>query len=149
MIIDSNFSDNSLTRTFNAKPTLETFSLSAQENAIDKIWGVTTLTNISNTDIIGCSEGNYTPSEVLPKNNLLLNINKIAQHYDLILIERAALDTHADSKELSKFVDGIITVFSSKGVIGEVDKESMHFLKTGTGNKFIGAILNSVSRRFA
>jgi len=145
LIIDSNFSDNSLTRTFNAKPTLETFSLSAQENAIDKIWGITTLTNISNTDIIGCSEGNYTPSEILPKNNLLLNINKIAQHYDLILIEGSALNTHADSKELSKFVEGIITVFSSKGAIREIDKESMQFLKTGTGNKFIGAVLNSVS----
>jgi succinoglycan biosynthesis transport protein ExoP len=148
LIIDSNFSDNSLTRTFNAKPTLEAFSLNGQDNAIDKIWGVTTLTNISNTDIIGCNEGNYTPSEVLPKNNLLLNIHKIAQHYDFILIEGAALNTHADSKELSKFAEGIIAVFSSKDVIREIDKESMHFLKSGTGNKFIGAILNNVNEEY-
>ena len=148
LIIDANFSDNSLTKTFNAKPTLETFSLNGQDNAIDKIWGVTTLTNISNTDIIGCNEGNYTPSEVLPKNNLLLNIHKIAQHYDFILIEGAALNTHADSKELSKFVEGIIAVFSSKDAIREIDRESMHFLKAGTGNKFIGAILNNVNQEF-
>jgi succinoglycan biosynthesis transport protein ExoP len=148
LIIDANFSANSLTRTFNAKPTLETFSLNGQDNAIDMIWGVTTLTNIGNTDIIGCNEGNYTPSEVLPKNNLLLNIHKIAQHYDFILIEGAALNTHADSKELSKFADGIIAVFSSKDVIREIDRESMHFLKTNTGNKFIGAVLNNVNKEY-
>ncbi len=148
LIIDSNFSDNSLTRTFSAKPTLETFSLNVQDNAIDKIWGVTTLTNISNTDIIGCNEGNYTPSEILPKNNLLLNIHKIAQHYDFILIEGAALNNHADSKELSKFAEGIITVFSSKEVIREIDKESIQFLKNGTGNKLIGAVLNNVEEEY-
>jgi len=148
LIIDSNFSDNSLTKSFGAKPTLETFSLSAQDNAIDKIWGVTTLTNISNTDIIGCNEGNYTPSEILPKNNLLLNIHKVAQHYDFIFIEGAALNSHADSKELSKFAEGIIAVFSSKDVIREIDKESIQFLKTGTGNKFIGAVLNIVNEEF-
>jgi Mrp family chromosome partitioning ATPase/uncharacterized protein involved in exopolysaccharide biosynthesis len=148
LIIDANFSNNTLTKSFGAKPTLETFNLSAQDNAIDKIWGITTLTNISNTDIIGCNEGNYTPSEILPKNNLLANINKIAQHYDFILIEGSALNTHADSKELSKFVEGIIAVFSSKDVLREIDQESIQFLKTGTGNKFIGAILNNVSEEF-
>jgi polysaccharide biosynthesis transport protein len=148
LIIDSNFSDNSLTRTFNAKPTLETFSLNSQDNAIDKIWGVTSLTNISNTDIIGCNEGNYTPSEILPKNNLFLNIHKIAQHYDFILIEGAALNNHSDCKELSKMVEGIVAVFSSKNSLNELDKESINFLKNNTGNKFIGAVLNNVSEDF-
>jgi Mrp family chromosome partitioning ATPase/uncharacterized protein involved in exopolysaccharide biosynthesis len=148
LIIDANFSDNSLTRTFSAKPALETFSLGSQDNAIDKIWGITTLTNISNTDIIGCNEGNYTPSEVLPKNNLLMNIQKIAQHYDIIFIEGAALNTHADSKELSKFADGIVTVVSSKDIIRETDKESIQFLKNHTGNKFVGAVLNNVNEEF-
>ena len=148
LIIDANFSDNSLTRTFNAKPTLETFSLNSQDNAIDKIWGVTSLTNISNTDIIGCNEGNYTPSEILPKNNLFLNIHKIAQHYDFILIEGAALNNHSDCKELSKMVEGIIAVFSSKNSLTELDKESINFLKNNTGNKFIGAVLNNVSEEF-
>ncbi|HVM89344.1 MAG TPA: Wzz/FepE/Etk N-terminal domain-containing protein [Puia sp.] len=148
LIIDSNFSNNSLTKAFDAKPMLESFTLSSQENPVDKVWGVTTLTNISNTDIIGCNEGNYTPSEILPKNNLLLNISKIAQHYDFIFIEGAALNHHADSKELSKFVEGVIAVFSSKDVIREIDRESIHFLKTGAGNKFIGVILNNVNEEF-
>jgi len=145
LLIDTNFSNNSLTQKFSAKPTLENFNLSLQDNAIDKIWGITTLTDIINTDIIGCNEGNYTPSEVLPKNNLLINLNKIAQHYDFIFMEGAALADHADSKELSKYAEGIIAVFSAKNSLGERDKESIHFLKTNTGNKFIGTILNKVN----
>jgi polysaccharide biosynthesis transport protein len=145
LLIDTNFSNNSLTQKFAAKPTLENFNLSLQDNAIDKIWGITTLTDIINTDIIGCNEGNYTPSEVLPKNNLLINLNKIAQHYDFIFMEGAALADHADSKELSKYAEGIITVLSAKNSLGERDKESIQFLKTNTGNKFIGTVLNKVN----
>ncbi len=145
LLIDTNFSNNTLTRQFSAKPTLETFSMNSQENAIDKIWGITTLTSITNTDIVGCNEGNYTPSEILPKNNLLTNLNKVAQHYDFIFLEGAALNNHADSKELSKYVDGIIAVFSAKNSLGEIDKESLQFL-TNSKDKFIGAVLNNVDK---
>ena len=144
LLIDTNFSNNSLTQKFNAKPTLENFNLNVQDNAIDKIWGITTLTDIINTDVIGCSEGNYTPSEILPKNNLLLNLNKISQHYDFIFMEGAAFADHADSKELSKYAEGIVTVLSAKNSIGERDKESIQFLKTSTGNKYLGSVLNNV-----
>lgn len=147
LLIDANFSNNTLTKKFSAKPTLEYFSLNGQDNAIDKIWGITTLTNIINTDIIGCNEGNYTPMEILPKNNLLMNLGKVAQHYDYILLEAAALNTHADSKELAKYVDGIITVFSARNSFGEIDKESMRFLKD-TGDKFIGTVLNNVDENY-
>ena len=144
LLIDTNFSHNSLTQKFGAKATLENFNLGAQDNAIDKIWGITTLTDINNTDVIGCSEGNYTPSEILPKNNLLVNLTKIAQHYDFIFMEGAALADHSDSKELSKYAEGIITVLSAKNGLGERDRESIHFLKTSTGNKYIGTVLNKV-----
>ena len=144
LLIDANFSNNTLTRKFSAKPTLESFSLGLQDNATDKIWGITTLTDIVNVDVIGCNEGNYTPAEVLPKNNLLFNLHKVGQHYDFIFIEGAALDSHADSKELSKYADGIVIVYSAKNSLGEIDKESIQFLNNGTNNKFIGAILNNV-----
>jgi polysaccharide biosynthesis transport protein len=143
LLIDANFSNNYLTREFSAKPALETFSLSNNENAMDKIWSVTTLTSITNTDIIGCNVGNYTPSEILPNNNLIENLDKVIQHYDFILMEGAALNNHADSKELAAYADGIIAVFSAKNATGETDKESIEFLK-GTKDKFIGAVLNNV-----
>ncbi len=145
LLIDANFSNNTLTRDFSAKPTLETFSMGSQDG-VDKIWGITTLTNITNVDIIGCDEGNYTPSEVLPKNHLLNNLDKLKQHYDFILIEAAALNYHADSKELSEYVDGIVLVFSAPNTINEIDRESLGFLRDNK-NKFIGAVLNNVDEQ--
>ena len=143
LLIDANFSNNTLTREFSAVPTLENFHLNGQDNGMDKIWGITTLTSITNTDIVGCGEGNYTPSEILPPNNLFSNINKIVQHYDFILIEGAALNDHADSRELAEYAEGIVAVFSAKNSIHESDKEAIQFLNT-SGNKFIGVVLNMV-----
>ena len=69
-------------------------------------------------DVIGCEEGNYTPSEILPKDNLLLHVAKLKDNYDFILIEGAALNSHADSKELTDFVEGLVGVFFGKKYIG-------------------------------
>lgn len=146
LLVDANFSNNTLTREFAAKPTLESFSMNGHDNGIEKIWGITTLTSITNTDIIGCDEGNYTPSEILPKNNLLANLDKVVHHYDFIFLEGAALNTHADSKEISEYVDGIVGVFSAKNGIGEMDKEAIHFFRIND-SKFIGAVLNNVDEQ--
>ena len=92
---------------------------------------------------MGCTEGNYTPAEVLPRHNLLENLPRIADKYDFIFVEGASLNVHADSKELSKYVDGIIVVFSARSVMKQVDKEAVYYLK-GTHEKFMGAVLNYV-----
>ena len=145
LLIDANFSNNTLTRDFSAKPTLVTFSMKGQET-VEKIWNITTVTQITNVDVIGCEEGNYTPSEILPKNNLLDHLDKFRQHYDYILIEGAALNSHADSKELTDFVEGVVIVFSARNSLGENDRESIEFLKHHR-NKFIGAVLNNVDEQ--
>jgi len=141
LLIDCNFSHNTLTHDFSAKPTLASFSMNGQEN-IEKVWDITTVTNITNVDVIGCDEGNYSPSEILPPNNLLVHLDKLKHHYDYVLIEGAALNTHADSKELTDFVEGIVVVFSAKSTLQETDRESITFLK-GNRNKLIGAVLNN------
>jgi Mrp family chromosome partitioning ATPase len=103
-------------------------------------------TKIAHVDVIGCEEGNYTPSEVLPKNNLLEHLGRLKDRYDFILIEGAALNSHADSKELTEFVDGVVLVFSAKNNLMETDRESIAFLKNNRG-KFIGAVLNNVDEQ--
>lgn len=143
LLIDSNFSNNTLTRKYEAKPTLEEFSVNGEKNPVEKFWKITTVTRIPNVDLVGCNEGNYTPAEILPKNNLLDNLRVVSDHYDYVFIEGAALNNHADSKELSKYVDGIVSVFSSKSVIRQTDKDSIQFLKK-TGDKYVGAVLNGV-----
>ncbi len=143
LLIDTNFSNNSLTQKFEAKPVLEQFSMSPDRNITDKLVGITSMTKIPNVDIIGCKEGNYSPAEILPRNNLLDYLPQIAQQYDYILMEGAALNFHADSKELSKYAELLIPVFSARSVIGHVDKESIKFMKEHKG-KLIGAVLNEM-----
>ena len=142
LLIDSNFSNNTLTRDFSAKPVLTTYS-SKGGDPTERVWNISTISNIPNVDVVGCEEGNYTPSEILPKNNLLEHLEKLKEHYDYVLIEGAALNSHADSKELTRFVEGIVLVFSAKNTIGEIDRESIAFLKEHR-SKFIGAVLNNV-----
>lgn len=143
LVIDANFSNNTLTQKFEAKPTLEQFSFTGQGNVMDKFWGITSMTAIPNTDLVGCTGGNYTPSEVLSKNNLFENLPKIAENYDFVFVEGAALNNHADSKELAAWVDGIVVVFSAKSSLGQTDKDSIQYLNS-TGDKFIGTVLNNV-----
>jgi Mrp family chromosome partitioning ATPase len=145
LIIDANFSNNTLTEKFSAKPALESFSVNGQPNALDKILSVTGATTIPNTEIIGCNEGDYTPSEILPKNHLLESIDKLAANYDIVLIEAASLNNHADAKELAKYADGIVAVVAATSAQGQSDKESIEYLKT-TGSKFVGAVFNNVQK---
>jgi len=145
LIIDANFSNNTLSEKFGAKPSLEQFSVNGQPNAMDKILSAMGATTIPNTDIIGCNEGNYTPSEILPKNHLLESIDKIAVNYDIILIESASLNNHADAKELAKYADGIVAVFSATSAVAQSDKESIEYLKS-TGSKLVGAVFNNVQK---
>lgn len=143
LLIDANFSNNSLTKMFEAKPALTQFSLGEKEGAIERFLGITSMSAIPNTDVIGCTEGNYTPSEVLPKNNLFDNIEKVAERYDYVFIEGASLNEHADSKELARYVQAIIAVFDAKSVLKQTDKDSIDYLKS-TDGKFIGTVLNNV-----
>ena len=143
LLIDSNFSNNTLTEKYQAKPSLDKFSVNGERNPLDKFEDIKSETPIPYVELVGCNYGNYTPSEILPKNNLLDNLRVIADNYDYVFIEGAALNTHADSKELSKYVDGIISVFSARSVLRQTDKESIQFLKH-TGNKYVGAVLNEV-----
>ena len=90
LLVDANFANNTLTRDFAAKPTLESFSMNGHDSNPERIWEITTITNITNIDIIGCEEGNYTPSEILSKYNLFTNLDKIIDQYDFVFIEAAA-----------------------------------------------------------
>jgi Mrp family chromosome partitioning ATPase len=63
---------------------------------------------------------------------------------DFILLEGAPLSGFTDTKELAKYADGIIGIFSASLIIKHSDKESIKFFKT-VPDKFIGAVLNKIS----
>jgi Mrp family chromosome partitioning ATPase/uncharacterized protein involved in exopolysaccharide biosynthesis len=145
LLIDTNFSNNSLTEKFEAKPLLDQFSLNGEPNSMEKLASINSKTKIPNVDIIGCKESLFSPDEVLLKNNLLENLPKISGQYDYILMEGASLNYHADTKELLKYADAVVAVFSAKSVIRQTDKDSIRFLKTHK-EKLIGAVLNEVEK---
>ena len=96
-----------------------------------------------NVSIIGCEGGEYTPSEVLKPGNLLEYLRTLTNQFDYILLEGAALNNRADSKELMQYADTIITVISARSSVKQTDRETIGFLQNLNG-KFSGAVLNFV-----
>lgn len=143
LILDTNFCNNDLTLQLNAAPKLEEFYVNGEGFSKNKVKEIISPTGITNVDVIGCKGGDYTPLEILPKNNLLHYLSELKEEYDYIFLEGAPLNEYADSKELLEYVDGVIAVFSVQSTLNETDRESIDFLKT-LGSKFTGAILNKV-----
>ncbi len=138
LLIDTNFKNNTLTNMLSAKPSLEKhFNQNlVKEDIISK-------SKLKGIDVIGCYEGNYSPSEVFSQSNFHNLVNDLSQHYDFIFLEGAALNEYSDSKELISIVEKVISVFSTNSVIKDQDKSSIAYLR-GLGDKFMGAILNKV-----
>jgi len=147
LVIDTNFCNNDVTVQMEAAPTLESFSVPPHELSIEKVKEIVTTYPISGIEVIGCKGGDYTPSEILPKNNLLNYLPFLTNYYDFILLEGAPLNDYTDSKELAHYVDGVIAVFSSKLALTQVDRESAQFFET-LGDKFVGAVLNNVQEEY-
>jgi succinoglycan biosynthesis transport protein ExoP len=144
LIIDTNFCNNDLTMYNNAKPTLENISVKAGKLEKEEILKYVSPNRFENVDIIGCRGGDYTPSEILPKDNILEYLPDLLKVYDFILLEGAPLSGFTDTKELAKYADGIIGIFSASMIIKHSDKESIKFFKN-VPEKFIGAVLNKIS----
>jgi Mrp family chromosome partitioning ATPase len=147
LIIDTNFCNNDLTVQLDARPTLETFSIEPENFSVDKVREIVTTYPTGNFEAIGCKGGDYTPSEILPKNNLLQYLQQLKNVYDFILLEGAPLNDYTDSKELVQYVEGVIPVFSSRISLHPNDKESIEFLQS-LDSKLVGAVLNKVNEDY-
>ncbi len=149
LIIDTNFCNNDLTVQLSADPILEKIrpATNGSENGSNR----TLLEQVREASknisgsvyAIGSQGGDYTPSEILPRENLLKHLSALTAEYDYIFLEGPPLNDFSDSKELAAFVDGVIGIFSATNVIKQIDKQSMNFFRDLNG-KFTGAILNKV-----
>jgi uncharacterized protein involved in exopolysaccharide biosynthesis/Mrp family chromosome partitioning ATPase len=145
LIIDTNFCNNDLTVQLNGTPVLEKIIADdVNDQVIDEIQNASV--NVLDTGmiyVIGCSGGDYTPSEILPAHHLLQHLQKLTKVYDYIFLEGPPLNDFSDSKELTQYVDGVVAIFSAKHMIKQIDKESIKFFKNLNG-KFCGSVLNMV-----
>lgn len=141
LFIDTNFSNNSLTRNYKASASLE-YILTSENVEIHR---AISKTRIPEIDVIGCRGGNYSPIEIFQPTRLSCLLKCLKEKYDYIFLEGAALNLYSDARELSEYVDGIITIFSAKSTIKQIDKESISFIKN-LGCKNIGAVLNNIDQ---
>jgi len=145
LIIDTNFSNNDLTVQLNAEPILEKIhpDRTNPHSLLDQVREAAKNVIGESVYVIGSQGGDYTPSEILPRENLLHQLQTLKTDFDYIFLEGPPLNDFSDSKELAQYVEGVIAVFSSHHVIKQIDKQSMSFFSELNG-KFCGAILNMV-----
>jgi Mrp family chromosome partitioning ATPase len=146
LIIDTNFCNNDLTLMMNADPILEKISPGKMPDAralLGHVKSVSKDAGVGTVFVIGSEGGDYTPSEILPRENLLHHLTALTVEFDYIFLEGPPLNDFSDSKELAEYVDGVIAVFSATDIIKQNDKESIAFFK-GLNGKFCGSILNKV-----
>jgi uncharacterized protein involved in exopolysaccharide biosynthesis/Mrp family chromosome partitioning ATPase len=145
LIIDTNFCNNDLTVQLNAEPVLEKIVPYKSDNKalIEQVKVFSKDLGLGTVYAIGSEGGDYTPSEILPRENLLQHLQLLTSDFDYIFLEGPPLNDFSDSRELAQYVDGVIAVFSAQDVIKQIDKQSISFFKELNG-KFCGSILNMV-----
>ncbi len=143
LIIDTNFCNNDLTLQLNADPILEKIHPGQGQTVLGQVRNAAKEVGPS-IFAIGSEGGDYTPSEILPRENLLQHLRTLGDDYDYILLEGPPLNDFSDSRELAQYVDGVIAIFSARHIIKQIDMQSMSFFHELNG-KFCGAVLNMVN----
>ena len=165
LIIDTNFKNNGLTKQLLVKPNFhkmleegdkrrnnylinapnhEEIPVDEQEQEdYDFTRKIIHPTGHRNIDIIGSNPSTNSPMEILAGRDFKKMIKTFQQNYDYIIMEGAALNDYPDTKELVEYVDVVIPVFSAESTIKQLDKESIHYLKSLNG-RLMGAVLNKV-----
>jgi succinoglycan biosynthesis transport protein ExoP len=146
LIIDTNFCNNDLTVQLDAEPILEKIIPHNfdDKNLVEEIKKHSKDLGIGSIYAIGSAGGDYTPSEILPRENLLHHLQTLTSYFDYIFLEGPPLNDFSDSKELAQYVEGVIAVFSAQDVIKQIDRQSISFFKEDLNGKFCGSILNMV-----
>jgi len=143
LMVDANFHNNTLTRKYNAKALLESYEYPHEQPAVNQgIAEIEVSTGFENVSVIGCVSGDYSPAEVLPQRNLFMGL-KYAEDYNYILIDCASLSWGPDCKELLRYADAVVLVFSANQPFTEEDKKLMSFLERDK-IEVIGAVLNQI-----
>jgi Mrp family chromosome partitioning ATPase len=104
-------------------------------------------TKYKNIYIVGNSGGGHeSPAEILSGRDFSNLVTMLADSFDYVLMEGAAMNEYSDTKELVRYADKVIAVFSAESTIKHFDRESIQYFKS-LGKKFGGAVLNRVNSR--
>lgn len=139
LLIDTNCANNSLSRQFDAKHTLQKYLLNetSLEESITK-------TSVPNVDVLGCELSTASLIEINGKDQIKKLFSEASALYDFIIVDGTAINKSVESKVLIEHVDKLLTIFSSTSVISGADKNTIAYLKS-INEKHIGSILNNVA----
>jgi len=149
LIIDTNFKNNSLTRIFDEDSNKNklTTRLIGEANLDSEFEAKnasgTGQFKLDNVDILGNRGGMSSPSEIFAGKEFRKLLADFENNYDYIFLEGPSLNKYADSKELTEYVDKVITVFSAESNISDSDRKSIKYLQNLNG-KLMGAVLNKL-----
>jgi uncharacterized protein involved in exopolysaccharide biosynthesis/Mrp family chromosome partitioning ATPase len=165
LIIDTNFKNNSLSQILGRNQSdLKVLDskkhrlLAAAQGANEKTdpqadfghensYDLINPTKYKNIYIVGNSGGGTeSPAEILSGRDFSNLISALSDSFDYILLEGAALNDYSDTKELVKYSDKVVAVFSADSSVKQLDRETIYYLKS-LGKKFGGAILNRVNTK--
>lgn len=144
MILDLNFGNNTITQKHFPQALIQDIGdIVRYDTPLKNQPLLQTTVSIEGLHIIGCREGGFTPSEALFNINLEKFFKLLKDEFDFILIEGAALNDFADSRELAAYAEEVFTVFSAASSVSQEDNKSIQFIES-LGGKNKGAILNNV-----
>lgn len=104
-------------------------------------------TKYKNIYIVGNSGGGHeSPAEILSGRDFGNLVKTLADSFDYVLLEGAALNEYSDTKELVRYCDRVVAVFSADSQVKQLDRESIQYFKS-LGKKFGGCVLNRVETK--
>lgn len=165
LLIDTNFKNNSISKTLAKIGTIANNSKSLTD--LHQLLSLHQLASIFNTsgilfgsdtsnenatsgcvDVLGCKVNDLSPAEAFAQTDFDAFLQHASSIYDIILFEGAALNKYADTKELSRYADKVVAVFSAKSSFSYNDNIAIQYLQqleTKEGaKKFLGSVLNMV-----
>ena len=164
LILDTNFKNNSLSQILGRgqsdlkvldtkKHKLLVSAQGATEKKVeqefehDNSYDLINPTKYKNIYIVGNSGGgSESPAEILSGRDFTNLVSMLADSFDYVLMEGAALNDYSDTKELVRYADKVVAVFSAETSIRQLDREAIQYFKS-LGKKFGGCVLNRVDTK--
>lgn len=140
LLLDLNFKNNTLSAFANVSGQDHPFETEYHENQLPN---ATAWYELDDMDIVGNMGGYRSLAEVLSSNDFSQKLNFLKEEYDVILMESAALNLYADSRDLGDFTEGILCVLDANDKVNASGRDGMSWLEA-QDDRFLGYILNGV-----
>ncbi len=138
LLVDGNFKDNGISKTLKVQNFLEDFLV---EN------NLSILTESGSINVLGNRGGDTSLLEISSEETIRRKMKDLETHFDLVIIESAALKALNVSSEWALFADKIICVFEAGRRMSPNRKGNINYLMN-LDEKFIGWVLNKIPGRY-